>query len=75
MNQHLALNQTFFRPVIRSAFVVILGFLIAPTQLLYSFYEAHGAFKAIAIIVGVLVVMRGLFNMLKISLNAINTHS
>ncbi len=75
MDQHLALNQSLFRPIVRCAVVIVLGFLIAPTQLLYSFYEAHGAFKAIAIILGVLVVMRGLFNMLKISLNAINTRA
>jgi hypothetical protein len=50
---------------------VLAGFAIAPTHLLYSFYEAHALFRGIAITLGVLTAIWGLFSMLKISLKVI----
>lgn len=71
MDQSVQLNSIFVRPIIRSLSVVILGFLLAPTHLLYSFYQAHTMFRWTVIMLGVAITIRGLFNMLKISVRAI----
>jgi hypothetical protein len=63
--------KLFVLEIFRSALLVIAGFAIAPTHLLYSLYEAHALFRGIAISVGILTAIWGLFNMLKISLRVI----
>jgi hypothetical protein len=58
----------FAREILQSALLVLAGFAIAPTHLLYSFYEAHALFRGIAISAGILTAIWGLFYMLKSSL-------
>jgi hypothetical protein len=61
----------FIREIFRSALLVLAGFAIAPTHLLYSFYEAHALFRGLAITAGVLTAIWGLFCMLTITLKVI----
>ena len=61
----------FIVAIFRSSLVVLAGFAIAPTHLLYSFYEAHASFRVIAIFAGILTAIWGLCYMLNISLKVI----
>jgi hypothetical protein len=61
----------FVREIFRSVLLVFAGFEIAPTHLLYSFYETHALFRGIAISIGILTSIWGLFHMLKVSLRVI----
>jgi hypothetical protein len=63
--------KSFVSGIFRSALLVLAGFAIAPTNLLYSFYEAHALFRGISIYIGVLTAIWGLFYMLKTSLKII----
>jgi hypothetical protein len=67
--------KVFILETFRNALLVIAGFAIAPTHLLYSFYEAHTLFRGLAISVGILTAIWGLFNMLKISLRVIEART
>jgi cytochrome c biogenesis protein CcdA len=64
----------FIREICRSALLVLAGFAISPTHLLYSFYETHALFRDIAISVGVFTTIFGLFYMLRVSLNVIDAN-
>jgi hypothetical protein len=70
-NSSQSLIIFFIRKIFLSALMVLAGFAIAPTHLLYSFYEAHSVFRAIAIFAGVLTTIFGLFYILTISLKII----
>ncbi len=61
----------FIREIFRSALLVLAGFAIAPTHLLYSFYQDHAVFRGFSISIGILTSILGLFYMLKISLRTI----
>jgi hypothetical protein len=61
----------FLRKIFFGTLVVIAGFAIAPTHLLYSFYETHAVVRGIAIFVGTSTAIWGLFYMLTISLKII----
>lgn len=61
----------FILELFRSALLVLAGFAMAPTHLLYSLYEDHALFRGIAISIGVLTAIWGLFYMLTISLKVI----
>jgi len=61
----------FMFEIFRGALLIFAGFTIAPTHLLYSFYEEHALFRGIAISMGVLTSIYGLFYMLKTSLKVI----
>jgi hypothetical protein len=71
MNTNKFSIRTFIMEIFRGVLLVFAGFAIAPTHLLYSFYEAHTLFKGAAIFIGILTAVWGLFYMLKISLRAI----
>lgn len=75
MDKKLSLAKTFFRPIIRSLLIVIVGFLLSPTHLLLSIYQENAAIRGIAIIVGMLITIFGLFNMLSVSLKAISDYT
>ncbi len=70
-DHYKSLNNLFFLPLTRNIALVLIGFLLAPTQIMYSLYEEHDALKWIAVIIGACVSIFGLFNMLKISLKTI----
>jgi hypothetical protein len=61
----------FIREILRGTLFVLAGFAIAPTHLLYSFYETQALFRGIAIFIGILMAIWGLFYMLRISLTEI----
>jgi len=63
--------KEFSLGIFRNVLLVFAGFAVAPTHLLYSFYEAHALFRGIGVSIGILTAIWGLFNMLKISLRVI----
>jgi hypothetical protein len=64
------LKTTFFSPILRQILVIMAGFFVAPTPLLYTFYQEHAAARWIAILLGALIAIAGLFGMLSISIKA-----
>jgi hypothetical protein len=71
MNSSPSSIAFFIREICRGALFIIAGFAIAPTHLLYSFYAAHALFRGIAVSVGILTAIWGLFHMLRVSLKVI----
>jgi hypothetical protein len=61
----------FIFEIFRSSLLVFAGFAIAPTHLLYSFYEGHALFRGVSISIGIFTSIWGLFYMLKTSLKII----
>lgn len=72
MSTKLDLSATFYKPILKAAVVVLGGFLLAPTQILLSLYEAYPAFKSTVIFAGFFIVFFALINMISVSLKAIN---
>jgi MFS-type transporter involved in bile tolerance (Atg22 family) len=66
---------SFILGIFRSGLVVFAGFAIAPTRLLYDFYESHPSIRIIAVFAGILTAIWGLCSMLNISLRTINGRS
>ncbi len=72
LNDHYkSLISLFVLPVARSIALVLGGFLLAPTEVLYSLYQEYDAIKWIAVLLGAFVSIFGLFSMLKISIKTI----
>lgn len=63
--------RIFILDVFRSSLIIIAGFAIAPTHLLYSFYEANALFRGIAIFAGILTAIWGLCHMVYFSLKVV----
>ena len=71
MNSSRFSIKFFTLEIFRTTLLVLAGFAIAPTHLLYSLYEDHASLRGIAICIGILTAIWGLCRMLYISLKVI----
>jgi uncharacterized membrane protein len=73
MNAKPDLNATFYRPIFRGFGLIIIGFLMAPTEILLSTYQKYPAIKSFIIILGFVIVMGALINMIFVAIKSIDT--
>jgi len=73
MNDKTDLNATFYRPIFRAFGLIILGFLMAPTEILLSTYQKYPAIKSFIIILGFIIVISALINMIFVAIKSIDT--
>ena len=64
---------SFVLGIFRGALIVLAGFAISPTHLLYSIYEAHPSLRVTVIFAGILTTIWGLCSMFNISLKVIQS--
>jgi hypothetical protein len=69
------LNSKFVKPTLNNIVLVFGGFLLAPSNIMMSFYQSHEFFRYSAILIGSLVVIFALFRMLEVSLKLIGDYS
>jgi uncharacterized membrane protein len=73
MNARPDLNATFYRPIFKAFGLIILGFLMAPTEILLSTYQKYPAIKSFIIILGFVIVIGALINMIFVAIKSIDT--
>jgi hypothetical protein len=72
MTEKYDLNIKFYQPILKAFAIIVGGFLLAPTQILLSIYQAHPLLKSASIFLGFFIVICALVNMILIAIGVIS---